>query len=110
MKKIPLGVMAMVAIWAIAGRLRYGRHPDWPTRGQFGDMFGAINALFSSLALIGVVVAVWIQKEELKLQRRELEMTRSELRRTAEAQHSASESLASQLEHQKIASVLNGLS
>lgn len=48
--------------------------------GQFGDVFGSINALFSGLAFAGVIVTVWMQREELKLQREELEATREELR------------------------------
>lgn len=44
----------------------------WALRGQFGDMFGAVNALFSGLAFAGVIIAVILQKRELALQRREL--------------------------------------
>lgn len=53
--------------------------------GQIGDAFGSINALFSGLALAGVVLAVLLQREELKLQRQELRETRAELKRQAEA-------------------------
>lgn len=34
--------------------------------GLFGDSFGAVNALFSGLALIGVVVTVYLQSKDLK--------------------------------------------
>lgn len=44
----------------------------WAERGQMGDQFGAVNALFSGLALAGVVVAILMQREELALQREEL--------------------------------------
>ncbi len=37
--------------------------------GEFGDQFGAINALFSGLAFAGVFAAIWFQREELALQR-----------------------------------------
>lgn len=50
-----------------------------PNRGLFGDMFGGLNALFSGVALIGVVYTSFLQKQEL-------ELTRKELMRTAEAQ------------------------
>lgn len=61
--------------------------------GQFGDAFGALNALFTALAF----AAVWassrtqqrelsLQRDALELQRQELQETREELRRTAEAQ------------------------
>ena len=44
--------------------------------GQFGDMFGAANALFSGLAFTGVICAIFMQQKELSLQRSELELTR----------------------------------
>lgn len=46
--------------------------------GEFGDMFGAPNALFSGLAFLGVIVAILLQKQELGLQRQELQQTREE--------------------------------
>ena len=49
-------------------------------RGQFGDMFGAVNSLFSGLAFAGVIIAIILQSKELKLQREELEQTREELK------------------------------
>ena len=51
-----------------------------PQRGTFGDMFGAVNALFSGLAFAALVYTVWMQRIELQLQRKELSLTRQELR------------------------------
>ena len=31
--------------------------------GSFGDMFGSINALFSGLAFVGVILAILLQKK-----------------------------------------------
>lgn len=53
---------------------------DDPDRGTFGDMFGPLNALYSGLAFVGLIVAILMQKDELKLQRQELEETRKELK------------------------------
>lgn len=47
-------------------------------RGNFGDMFGAVNALFSGLAFAGLIYAILLQKEELELQRNEIKDTRLE--------------------------------
>jgi len=44
-----------------------------PNRGTFGDMFGAVNALFSGLAFAGVVYAILLQREDLELQKQDLE-------------------------------------
>jgi hypothetical protein len=48
-------------------------------RGQFGDMFGAANSLFSGLAFACLVYAIVLQRKELALQREELRLTRQEL-------------------------------
>lgn len=51
-------------------------------QGLFGDMFGASNALFTGLSFVGVIIAILLQRQELKLQRKELELTRNEMELT----------------------------
>jgi hypothetical protein len=41
--------------------------------GQFGDTIGAINALFTGLALAGLVYTALLQHEQIQTQRQELE-------------------------------------
>lgn len=80
-------VMALVLVaWAMAGALVWWIMPDPAARGQFGDMFGAVNALFSGVAMAGVVYAIFLQKEELQLQRQELRAQRQEMSRTVSTQ------------------------
>jgi hypothetical protein len=62
---------------------RFGE-PKGP--GEYGDIFGAINALFTSLAFALLIYTALMQREELKLQREELHLTREELRKSADAQ------------------------
>lgn len=83
--------------------------PEWDERGSFGDMFGGVNALFTGIALIGVVYAIHLQRQDLVLQRKELELTRHELSRTAEAQEEASQMLAKQVWAMHESSRLNAL-
>lgn len=64
---------------------------DVEARGLFGDKFGAINALFSSLALAGIIFTIFLQRRELKLQREELILTRHELFKNAKASKQISE-------------------
>lgn len=54
---------------------------DPQTRGTFGDKFGAVNSLFSGLAVAGLIYTIYLQKEELRLQREELQQTREEMSR-----------------------------
>lgn len=80
---------------------------SWGDRGAFGDMFGAINALFSGLAFAGIIFTILRQREELKLQRKELELTREELSRTASAQEASLEELSRQAETLQVTSKIN---
>ncbi|MCH7933377.1 MAG: hypothetical protein IIC36_05215 [Gemmatimonadetes bacterium] len=47
---------AVVIIWGVYWLVVNLLLGEWPTRGQYGDMFGAVNALFSGLAFAGVAV------------------------------------------------------
>jgi hypothetical protein len=58
---------------------------DWTVRGQFGDMFGMINALFSGLAFAGIIFTIYLQRQELKAQRRELKLARREFKKQSKA-------------------------
>lgn len=49
-------------------------------RGAFGDMFGAVNSLFTGLAFAGVIITILLQRHELELQRKELKSTREEFK------------------------------
>lgn len=51
------------------------------TSGEFGDMFGAINALFSGLAFAGVLVALFMQREDLRKQEKVIEKQNETLAR-----------------------------
>jgi hypothetical protein len=55
---------------------------DWTKSGTFGDTFGALNGMFSGLALAGVIVTILIQRTELKNQRIELTLQRNEMKET----------------------------
>lgn len=53
---------------------------------RFGDWFGTINALFSSLALAGAVYAVLLQREDLRLTREEYSLSRKAQQSSADSQ------------------------
>lgn len=55
--------------------------------GTFGDTFGMINAIISTLAFAGVLYTLWTQRKELALQREEVRNTRKEANRSADALH-----------------------
>lgn len=79
---IALGFL-VVAIWFFGSLTLYKHYfvtkPEWA--GQFGDMFGMVNSLFSGLAFAGLIYAIILQRKELSLTRDELELTREEFRK-----------------------------
>lgn len=83
---------------------------DMEERGQFGDMFGAANALFSGFAFLGIIYTIYLQRKELNLQKEELRLTRDELARSARAQEESQVALAKQADSLKLTAKLNGLS
>lgn len=103
-----LGVGVVIA-WALSFVIIYFAIPDWERRAQLGDLFGAVNSLFSGLAFAGVIYTIYLQKEELSLQRKELQLTRDELRRTATAQEKSERALQKQVEALELTARLNAL-
>ena len=75
---ILLGIIFIIWIASIFGLTQYISDPE--KKGQFGDSFGAINSLFSGLALAGIIYTIYLQKKELSLQRKELSDTREEFK------------------------------
>lgn len=80
-KKFIWLIVAVTSVWAISGYLLYPLKQD---RGTIGDMFGAVNALFSGLAFATLIYTMYLQRDELELQRRELKDTRNELKEQKE--------------------------
>jgi hypothetical protein len=61
----------IVAVWVATPFVVRQLYPeDVATRGQFGDIFGSVNALFSGLALAGVIVALLLQREDTRILQR----------------------------------------
>lgn len=89
---IVLGVIILVWLGGVWVSMTFGSERlAW-----FGDSFGALNALFSGLALAGVVIAIFLQRQELQLQREELAATRAELSRQATAAENSEKALEAQ--------------
>lgn len=54
---------------------------DMAKRGQFGDMFGALNALFSGLAFAGLIITIRQQHIDLDYQWQTVKQTNDEMER-----------------------------
>ena len=110
MRKIIFTIVGILLVFPIYYLVVKYFYPDIAASGQFGDMFGTVNALFSGLAFLGVIYAIVLQREELQLQRKELELTRKELTRSAEAQENSEKALLKQAASLKVTAKLNGKS
>ncbi|WP_194091613.1 hypothetical protein [Vibrio hibernica] len=100
-----IGALIIVSLWGI----NYYLLIDFPNdvRGTFGDMFGAVNALFSGFAFLGVIYAILLQRKELSLQREELSLTRNELKKSAEAQEKSELALSRQAKSLELSAKIN---
>jgi len=77
---IALGIaLVIVALWGGSFLIINRVFPDLQSSGLFGSSFGAVHALFSALALAGVILVILLQTRELALQRSDLKSTRGEI-------------------------------
>lgn len=109
-KSVSVAIFALILLFVMYFLITSYFYPDMVNRGQFGDMFGSLNTLFSGLAFAGVVYAIFLQRRDLELQREELKLTREELKRTAEAQEKSERALTKQATSLKVTAKLNGKS
>ena len=94
---------AIVAIWG--GALRYfsGIFPLYTEPNKLGDSINIVTALFSGLALAGVIITLFLQMQELSLQR-------EELHKSVKAQEESARALSSQLSAQHLATKISAKS
>lgn len=100
-------LLCVIIIWATGGWLVDSTNTT--DRGTFGDMFGAVNALFSGLAFATLIYTVFLQRRELQLQREELAATRIELQRSAAAQEASERALKAQADATAMSAQLNAI-
>lgn len=102
-------VVTIIIIWAASGLATLYFIDNWSDRGTFGDLFGAINSLFSGLALAGLIYTIYQSKNDLLLQREEIETNRKELIKSRKAQERSEKALEEQVHQMRLAAKLNGL-
>jgi len=97
-----LGAMAIGVLWALSPFMLHRVFGAPENAGTFGDSFGAINALFSGLAFLGVIVAIILQRQELIEQRLEIRHSRI-------AQEESANALKQTLEDARVRTELESL-
>lgn len=102
---IALASLGITALYGLVAWIIFDG--QWKDSGPFGDTFGFLTAFFSGASLIGVIIAVFLQTEELKAQREDLELTRNELKESRVAQQLQAEQLLKSAEISAIQSKLD---
>ncbi|CAH1216024.1 hypothetical protein [Paenibacillus sp. JJ-223] len=110
-KYIALIALVIFVVWAGSGVAIY-IFVDKDFRGITGDMFGAVNALFSGFAFAGLIYTIAVQRQELSLQREAIKMQTEELKMQREETARSADQLEGQknlLNLQMAMSVVNDL-
>jgi hypothetical protein len=97
---ICVAIFVVLLLQGLYGFLVFRWLGEMDTRGQFGDIFGGVNAFFTGLAFAGVIYTIFLQRKELELQR-------VELRRSADAQSEQVERLEEAAELSAISTLVN---
>lgn len=102
-------LLIVILLWGTSAILILTYLEDWNSRGTFGDLFGAVNALFSGLAFAGLLYTINLSKKDLEIQRQEIEINRKELIKSRKSQQHSEKALIEQVEQMKISTKINAL-
>ncbi|WP_298767353.1 putative phage abortive infection protein [uncultured Polaribacter sp.] len=75
---VSISILLVLGLW-IWNWLALNEYPE-DTRGTHGDMFGAVNAIFSGLAFAGIIISLYLQRIDLKNQFKEIKQTNREFK------------------------------
>ena len=73
-KNLLIAASFVLSFWVASFAWIYLCVGNWEVRGQLGDMFGAVNSLFS-----GLIVTLILQRKDLNLQRESIQQTNEQL-------------------------------
>src|SRR6056300_967506 len=97
------------AVWFFSGLAIIYFIEDWGDRGTFGDLFGAVNALFSGLAFAGLLYSLLENKRQIMAQQEELMLNRQELLKARKIQEKTEKAIEAQVSQMKNTARLSGL-
>lgn len=102
-------VIAVIVIWILSAIFIIYGLDSWGDRGTFGDLFGAINALFSGLAFAGLIYTIFLQREEIGQNREEIAQNRLELQKSVKAQQKSQAALKEQVKQTHLTAKINAM-
>ncbi len=102
-------IVGVVLLWAISAVLIIFFMNGWSERGTFGDLFGAVNALFSGLAFAALLYTIVLQREEIKQNRNEIVLNRKELAKGSKLQQKSQQVLVEQVAQTHLTAKMNAM-
>lgn len=102
-------IILVIFIWALSAILIIAFLPEWSDRGTFGDLFGAVNALFSALAFAVLIYTIILQRMEIKQNREEIVLNRKELEKSSKIQRQSQEVLIKQVEQTHLSAKMSAM-
>lgn len=102
-------IVLVIFLWVLSGILIVVFMDNWSDRGTFGDLFGAVNALFSGLAFAALIYTIVLQRDEIKQNREEIVLNRKELAKGSKLQQKAQEVLIEQVAQTHLSAKMNAM-
>lgn len=102
-------IIGVFIFWAISANLIFVFLDNWSERGSFGDLFGAVNSLFSGLAFAALIYTIVLQREEIKENRKEILLNRKELAKGVKFQEKAQQVLKEQVAQTHLTAKMNAM-
>ncbi len=90
-------IIFTIAIWFLSAIGIMFFLDDWSDRGTFGDLFGAVNALFSGLAFAGLLYSLIENRKQISSQQEELLINRKELLKARKIQEKTEKAIEAQV-------------
>jgi len=80
-----VGLVGVVVVQLVSAVIILRVLPATEEHGTFGDMFGALNTLFSGWAFLGLIFTLLLQRQQLEEQRQEIRDARIAQQQSAES-------------------------
>ncbi|TDL99167.1 MAG: hypothetical protein C4K58_07750 [Flavobacteriaceae bacterium] len=101
--------LSVVFLWGLSGFLIYSNLDNWSDRGTFGDLFGAVNALFSGLAFAGLIFTIYMQAEAHEAQKKDIAINRRSIQKSMNIQEQTLLAMSEQAKQTQLTAQLNAL-
>lgn len=108
--RLLVGLLLLVLfIWGGSALVIIFTLDSWDQRGTFGDLFGAVNALFSALAFAALIYTIILQRETIEQNRQEIIKNRKGVAKGAKLQEKSYAVLEQQMLQTHLTAKMNAM-